>query len=152
MLLFKQERHCWALVHSVVLLPTRHRSPSPAAGLALRGLSRLCGSSLGGLLLLMLPKHLRILVRTRRGRHAIDHASLLLSATSRGIHRSLGNVVPGHLVLHQPLLQMLKRRTVCLFLSNIGVLSPDLVLNLDELRLYLWRELPRLLWHTGRTR
>lgn len=97
----------------------------------------------------MLPKHLRILVRTRRGRHAIDHTSLLLGAAGRGIHRSLSNVVPGHLVLHQPLLQVLKRRPVCLFLSNVWVLGPDLVLNFHKLRLYLWRELPRLLWHAG---
>ncbi|KUI65456.1 Chromatin modification-related protein EAF1 [Cytospora mali] len=100
----------------------------------------------------MLSKHLRILVRTRCGRHAIDHASLLLGAPGRGIHRCLSNIVPGHLVLHQSLLQVLKRGPVCLFLSDVWMFSPDLVLNLYELSLYLWRELSRLLWHARRAR
>lgn len=130
----------------------RHWSCGPSAWLALRWLVCLSSSSLSSLLLLMLPKHLCILVRARCSCHAIDHAGLLLGTAGRGIHRILSHVVPGHLVLHQALLQVLQRGPVCLLLSDVWVFGPDLVLNLYELRLYLRRELSRLLWHARRTR
>lgn len=77
---------------------------------------------------------------------------MLLSATSRGIHRILSHIVPSHLVLHQSLLQVLERGAMSLFLSNVRMLSPDLVFNFHKLRLYLWRELPWLLWYAGCSR
>lgn len=110
--------------------------------LLLGGLSgSLCLGSLLLLLLLVLPQHLRILVRARSGWHPIHHALLLMGASSRGVHRSLGDVVPCHLVLHQALLHDVERLPVSLLLAHIWVLGPDLVLDFHDLRLDLWRQL-----------
>lgn len=124
-----------------------------SAGLALvLLLGGLIGSlCLGSLLLLVLSQHLRVLVRARGGWHPIHHALLLLmGASGRGVHRSLGDVVPRYLVLHQALLHDVERLPVGLLLAHVWIFSPDLVLDFHDLRLNLWRQLLLLPVEVGR--
>lgn len=124
----------------------------PSAGLALvRLLAGLIGSlCLSSLLLLVLPQHLRVLVRARSSRYSVDHALLLMGAPSCGVHRGLGDIVPCHLVLHQALLHDMERLPVSLLLAYSWVLGPDLVLDFHDLCLDLWRQLLLLPVEVGR--
>lgn len=115
----------------------------PSAWLALvLLLAGLVGSlRLGSLLLLVLPQHLCVLVRARSSWHPVHHALLLMGASSRGVHSSLGDIVPCHLVLHQALLHDVERLPVGLLLAHVWILRPDLIFDFHNLRLDLRRQL-----------
>lgn len=148
----ESRRYAWVGVNSVgcmssvgpKLLSACHWSCT-GAGLTLVLLLLLPGLisclCLGSLLLLVLPQHLRILVRARSGWHAIHHALLLLllGAPSRSVHRILSDIVSCYLILHQALLHDVERLPVGLLLAHVWILGPDLVLNFHDLRLNLRR-------------